>query len=86
MKAHVYVTRQNLDGAFAELSRASECYWPTVVFEMAHETVHLLNPVPGNANNLEEGVAVAFSLRVQPSYGICYPALNPRLSSGLPTL
>ena len=60
----------NLDGAFAELSRAGECYWPTVVFEMAHETVHLLNPVPGNANNLEEGVSVAFSLRVQYSYGI----------------
>ena len=36
----------NLDGAFAELSRVGECYWPTVVFEMAHETVHLLNPFP----------------------------------------
>ena len=60
----------NLDGAFCELSRAGDCYWPTVVFEMAHETVHLLNPVAGNANNLEEGVAVAFSLCVQPMYGI----------------
>ena len=34
-----------LDGAFAELSRHSESYWPTAVYEMAHETVHLLNPV-----------------------------------------
>ena len=38
---------------------------------MAHETVHLLNPISGNTNYLEEGIAVAFSLRVQPSYGIC---------------
>ena len=70
----------NLDGAFAELSRAGECYWPTVVFEMAHETVHLLNPIPGNTNNLEEGVAVKFSLYVQPSYGI---RIWPRTTSYL---
>ena len=37
---------------------------------MAHETVHLLNPVAGNTNNLEEGVAVAFSFHIQPAYGI----------------
>ena len=58
-----------LDGAFVELSRNAEYYWPTAVYEMAHETVHLLDPVPGNTNNLEEGVAVAFSLWVQPIYG-----------------
>lgn len=58
-----------LDGAFVELSRHAEHYWPTAVYEMAHETVHLLDPVPGNTNNLEEGVAVAFSLWVQPIYG-----------------
>ena len=41
-------------------------YWPTVVYELAHETVHLLNPVfLGEANYLEEGVAVAFSLHGQ---------------------
>ena len=62
-----------LDGAFGELSRAAESYWPTAVFEMAHETVHLLNPITGNTNNLEEGVAVAFSLEVQSSYGIHVP-------------
>ncbi len=60
----------NLDGAFAELSRAGECYWPTIVYEMAHETVHLLNPIPGDTNNLEEGVAVEFSLKAQQSYDI----------------
>ena len=59
-----------LDGAFAELSRNGESYWPTVVFELAHETVHLLDPIPGNTNNLEEGVAVAFSIGVQPAYGV----------------
>ena len=61
----------NFDGAFAELSHGAKCSWPEVVFEMAHETVHLLNPIPGNTNNLEEGVAVAFSLHVQPYYGTC---------------
>ena len=66
-----------LDGAYVELSRNGERYWPTVVFEMSHETVHLLNPIPGNANNLEEGVAVAFSLRVQSSYGISIPVVVP---------
>ena len=59
-----------LDGAFAELSRNSECYWPTAIYEMAHETVHLLNPVPGNGNYLGEGVAVAFSVYVQTLFGL----------------
>ncbi len=62
-----------LDGAYVELSPAGRFYWPTVVFEMAHETVHLLNPVVGSTNNLEEGVAVAFSLHIQPRYGISIP-------------
>ena len=69
-----------LDGAFVELNRDAECSWPETVFEMAHETVHLLNPIPGNANYLEEGVAVAFSLSVQQVYGICIP---PRMKSYL---
>ena len=67
----------NLDGAFAELSRASELCWPAVVFEMAHETIHLLNPVTGSTNNLEEGVAVAFSLYVQPSFGVSIQPSTP---------
>ena len=67
----------NLDGAFVELSRDGECDWPEVVFEMAHETVHLINPVAGNTNNLEEGVAVAFSLHVQPAYSICIRPSSP---------
>lgn len=66
---HIFNTN-NPDGVIVRLSRNGECYWPTVVYEMAHETVHLLNPVSGDTNNLEEGVAVAFSLIVQPNYGI----------------
>ncbi len=54
-----------LDGAFVELGRGSKVYWPTVVYEMAHETIHLLNPTVGHTNWLEEGVAVAFSVHAQ---------------------
>ena len=60
----------NLDGAFAELSRNAEGYWPTVVTELAHETVHLLNPRPGVGNWLSEGMAVAFSNYAQRRYGM----------------
>ena len=67
---HIFNSK-NPDGVVVRLSRNGECYWPTVVFEMAHETVHLLNPITGNTNYVEEGVALAFSLGVQPFYGIC---------------
>ena len=60
----------NLDGAFAELSRNAEAYWPTAVYELAHETAHLLNPMPGNGNWLSEGIAVAFADYAQRCYGI----------------
>lgn len=61
-------------------------YWPTVVFELAHEVVHLLDPIAGNGNKLEEGVAVEFSIYVQkklgvpvvqqPTRGFCFEALS----------
>ena len=54
----------NLDGAFAELSINAAGYWPTVVFELSHETVHLLDPVIGITNWLEEGAAVEFSVQM----------------------
>lgn len=59
-----------LDGAFAELSRNGESYWPTVLYEMAHETVHLLDPTVGCTNWLEEGIAVEFSIYAQAYYEI----------------
>lgn len=58
----------SLDGAFVELGNGSKVYWPTVVYEMAHETIHLLNPTTGYTNWLEEGVAVEFSIYAQGQY------------------
>jgi hypothetical protein len=46
--------------AYAELSLYAARYWPTAVFELAHEVIHLLNPVDGCTNYLEEGIAVEF--------------------------
>lgn len=68
-----------LDGAFAELSLNAAGYWPTAVYEMAHETVHLLNPTVGFTNWLEEGVAVAFS-----QYALAHYGLAP-MATALPT-
>ena len=66
----------NLDGAFAELSRNAERYWPTAVYELAHETVHLLNPKPGGGTWLEEGIAVAFSVYAQTQYNLKPQSIN----------
>lgn len=55
----------SLDGAFVELSCRAKEYWPTTVYEMAHETIHLLDPMAGYTNWLEEGVAVEFSIYAQ---------------------
>ena len=57
------------DGAFAVLSPNAAGYWLTAIYEMAHETVHLLNPVAGGVNFLEEGIAVAFAMRAMAAYG-----------------
>jgi len=46
-------------------------YWPTVIYELAHETIHLLNPVTSSEVNwLEEGVAVALSIHAQECFGL----------------
>jgi hypothetical protein len=60
----------NLDGAFAELSPNAAGYWPTALYEMAHETVHLLDPTVSYTNWLEEGVAVSFSQHALALYGL----------------
>lgn len=57
----------NGDGGYAQLSINASTYWQTTVYELAHETVHLLDPrlAPPNgkgSNWLEEGIAVEFSL------------------------
>lgn len=58
-----------LDGGFAELSMSAAGNWPAAIYELAHETIHLLDPRPSypigkGASWLEEGLAVNFSLRV----------------------
>ncbi|WP_052050218.1 hypothetical protein [Cedecea neteri] len=63
-----------LDGGYAELSFNAAGYWPTAIYELAHETVHLLDPRPGypvgkGATWFEEGLAVNFSLAVSRSTG-----------------
>ena len=59
------------DGAFVVLSRGAERYLPTTIYEMAHETVHLLNPVKRDeANYLEEGIAVEFSIIAQRHFNV----------------
>jgi len=57
----------NPRAARSELSNNAKVFWPTAVFELAHETVHLMNPIGGHTNYLEEGVAVAFQLHVAPA-------------------
>jgi len=59
-----------MDGAFVALSMAASGYWPTVIFELAHETVHLLDPIAGYTNWLEEGIAVDYSIYAQFLFGL----------------
>jgi hypothetical protein len=60
----IVINTPTLDGAFAALSIGAGGYWPTVVYELAHETIHLLDPITGNTNWLEEGAAVLFSVQM----------------------
>lgn len=66
----------NLDGAFVVLSPNAAGYWPTTVYEMAHETVHLLDPIVGPTNWLEEGVAVAFAIHAMASFNLPAPVVS----------
>lgn len=72
------INTPNMDGAFAVLSLNAAGYWPTTVYELAHETVHLLDPVRGCTNYLEEGVAVAFS--VEMSHSLAGRRIEPTLA------
>jgi hypothetical protein len=56
----------------ARLSDIARDHWPSTVYELAHETVHMLNPMPDHTNFLEEGIAVEFSLLALRQYG-CEP-------------
>jgi hypothetical protein len=63
------INTPNFDGAYAQLSNYASGYWPTFIYELAHETVHLLNPTIGATNYLEEGIAVKFSLDMLIKHG-----------------
>lgn len=54
---------------FTELHKCAQSYWPSAVYQMAHETVHLLDPRPGASTWLEEAVAVEFALFIQKKLG-----------------
>ena len=62
------VNTPNLDGSFASLSQNARKFWPTTLYELAHETVHLLDPVVGCTNYLEEGFSVLFSIDMSKTY------------------
>lgn len=49
------------DRAYARLSLGSQTDWVCAFVELAHETVHLLDPISGMASNFEEAVAVRFA-------------------------
>ncbi|RTE66119.1 hypothetical protein EH243_08340 [Amphritea opalescens] len=58
------------DGAFAELGFNAKTDWKMVVYQLAHETVHLLDQHGGKQTHLlEEGAAVRFSLDMMKKYG-----------------
>lgn len=58
-------------GVFVKLAPNARQNWAFAVYQLAHESAHLLDPgYLGEATYLEEGVAVAFSHYVQPRYGI----------------
>jgi len=70
-------------GAYAELSLTAAGYWPTAIYELAHEIIHLLDPRPippvgKGASRFEEGLAVNFSLAVSQAIGD-YPEMSEHL-------
>lgn len=53
---------KSYDGAWAEMTADAAGNWRLCIWQLAHETVHLLDQTPGTeASVLEEGVAVAFA-------------------------
>lgn len=65
----------SFDGAFADLSYGSKSSWSCAFYELAHETVHLLDPrgdrspLP-SASFLEEAIATSFATNCQMIAGV----------------
>lgn len=69
------------DGAFSELGDNAKNSWRLTVYQLAHETVHLLDQHGGEQTILlEEGAAVRFSLDMVLKYGFDTTGL-PSISS-----
>lgn len=67
------------DGAFADLSFGSKSSWDCALNEIAHETVHLLDPrgtskPAPKSSNFEEAVATAFAMHCSELAGGTYRA------------
>lgn len=65
------------EGAFADLSFGSKTSWDCALYELAHETVHLLDPrgtcrPPPKASHFEEAVATAFAMHCSDLAGGSY--------------
>jgi len=72
------VNHDNALAVHAVLGCDAESDWTYVVFQLAHETIHMLNPVTcSEVNYLEEGVAVAFSMHAQKHFKDCNREPNP---------
>lgn len=59
----------SIEGAHAELNEYAANDWSCCIYQLSHETIHLLDPrkrppAGKGSNYLEEGVAVEFSLQV----------------------
>lgn len=68
-RPHVMI-RDDYKAVAVKLSDCSDHNWESFVGELAHETVHLLDPRRGNGSYLEEGIAEKFSHFVQGELGI----------------
>ncbi len=65
-------------GVYAQLGYSGRFSWPIVVYQLAQETVHFLNPVKWcEVNYLEEGVSIAFSIHAQKQFKDCNIEPNP---------
>ncbi|MDE2635638.1 MAG: hypothetical protein OXI30_04675 [Chloroflexota bacterium] len=65
-------------GAYAQLGYNGRFCWPIVVYQLAQETVHFLNPVKWDeVSFLEEGVSIALAIHAQKQFKGCKKEPNP---------
>lgn len=70
------INTPSFDGGFAGLSMNAASYWPAFIWELSHETVHLLDPDVAGAPYLEEGFCDFFAIEMAaPIHGV--PSSRP---------